>query len=378
MFISTNDWVPWGGSEILWSEAAKLLKKKKFDVSVFAKKWPDLPHAISELGEIGCKIGFRENRFDKELKNWHHFVNNRFSGLNIRLFYQMDLFEAFIKDNLPKILVLSLGNNIEGRPWIELARKLEIPYILLVQLVQEGNILPDSDTDRIKSYYIHATKIFFVSHQNKQIMQRYCTDELLNAEIIMNPYPTETSTEWPENKDSFNLAFIASLSPNHKGHDLLFEVLSYKKWQIRPLHINLYGDGPNSKYTRQLADFYGLKNLTFHGHVRDKNEIWKNNHGLILPSRMEGMSLALLEAVAFERVAITTNVGGAHEIIKDNETGFIADFPSVESIDETLERAWKKRENWQSMGRKLKDTFEQKYPFDPVENFCDRLISLLS
>ena len=28
LFISTNHWVPWGGSEVLWSEVAIALKKK--------------------------------------------------------------------------------------------------------------------------------------------------------------------------------------------------------------------------------------------------------------------------------------------------------------------------------------------------------------
>ncbi len=377
LFISTNDWTPWGGSEVLWSEVAKNLVKKDKKVVVYAKKWTELPKQVTCLESEGCILNFREKRFNRELKSIHHFINNRFSFFKFKLFRQIDLYTDFIEKNRPRILVLSLGNNNEGSPWVDIALKLKIPYILIVQLVQEGVVYPDKDQQRIKTYYTLAYKVFFVSLQNKKIMQKYCTDELNNSETILNPFPKITPLHFPNIEDEINLAFVASLSSNHKGHDILFEVLSTQKWRDRKLIINIYGEGPHSNYVRELVDFYALKNIKFHGYVSDKNEVWKINHGLILPSRMEGMSLALLEAIAYERIIITTNVGGANEVIKNYETGFIADFPCVESLDKILELAWSKRSNWQEMAKNSKLLFLNQYPYDPIENLSSNLIALL-
>jgi len=36
LFIATNEWVPWGGSELLWSSAAERLARRGMEVRVSA------------------------------------------------------------------------------------------------------------------------------------------------------------------------------------------------------------------------------------------------------------------------------------------------------------------------------------------------------
>ncbi len=163
----------------------------------------------------------------------------------------------------------------------------------------------------------------------------------------------------------------------HKGQDFVFEVMRKEKWRQRNIRINLYGEGPNYKQLRALKDSWSLDNVIFNKYKDDIKEIWKKNHGIILPSRMEGIPIVLLGAMLCARVPIVTNVGGSLELIEDDVTGYIAKYPSVNELDVALERAWSSRERWQDIGSLSRKAVLDFMPVDPVEDFAKKLESLL-
>ena len=64
-----------------------------------------------------------------------------------------------------------------------------------------------------------------------------------------------------------------------------------------------------------------LKNVHFRGHVNDIRAIWEQNHLLVLPSRYEGLPLALVEAMWCGRPAVVTDVGGNAELCVGKRNG---------------------------------------------------------
>ena len=70
----------------------------------------------------------------------------------------------------------------------------------------------------------------------------------------------------------------------------------------------------------------------------------------ILISRGEGLALALIESMFCGRPAVVTRTGGNHELVRDNEDGFVSVGGDPEIIGETLERAWINRQRWPEMG----------------------------
>jgi glycosyltransferase involved in cell wall biosynthesis len=53
---------------------------------------------------------------------------------------------------------------------------------------------------------------------------------------------------------------------------------------------------------------------------------------VIVPSLMEAVSLAILEAMACGKIVIATNVGGIPEVVKDAQTGFLVQPGNVEEL----------------------------------------------
>jgi glycosyltransferase involved in cell wall biosynthesis len=112
------------------------------------------------------------------------------------------------------------------------------------------------------------------------------------------------------------------------------------------------------------------------GHVEDVHAIWQEHDALILPSRMEGTPLALIEAMLCSRTAIVTDVAGNGELIEDNVSGFLAKAPTEELLDEALERAWQRRGEMTALGRAARERVLEMVPADPVGDFGNRLVQL--
>jgi glycosyltransferase involved in cell wall biosynthesis len=122
-----------------------------------------------------------------------------------------------------------------------------------------------------------------------------------------------------------------------------------------------------------MAEIMDSKIVRFRGHVSNIEEIWKENHLLVLPSRYEGLPLALVESMWCGRPAVVTDVGGNAELCADGKTGFIAPAATISSVGETLERAWQQRSAWQNMGKAARAKVEALVPKNPIELFCEQL-----
>jgi glycosyltransferase involved in cell wall biosynthesis len=124
----------------------------------------------------------------------------------------------------------------------------------------------------------------------------------------------------------------------------------------------------------RLAASFGLsKRVTFAGYVDSIEDIWASNHVLVMPSRCEGLPLAMVEAMLCARPVLTTDVGGHSEIMIDGVTGFMAESPTVASVARGLERVWENRANLEDMGKTGAKRIREFVPANPIRIFSDKL-----
>jgi len=105
--------------------------------------------------------------------------------------------------------------------------------------------------------------------------------------------------------------------------------------------------------------------------------IWASHHALVLPSRYEGLPLAVVEAMLCGRFCIVTDVGGNTELVKDNVNGFVAMAPKAECLDEAMERAWQRRESWCEIGQAASVSVRKVIHRDPIDKFVSEVKLLL-
>ena len=96
---------------------------------------------------------------------------------------------------------------------------------------------------------------------------------------------------------------------------------------------------------------------------------------LVLPSRAEGLPLALVEAMMCGRPAIVTDVGGNGEVVRDGITGVIATSATVSALDSALGRFWAMRPQWKRMGIAAAEHIRTLVPADPGPVLADHLLA---
>lgn len=298
----------------------------------------------------------------------------------IPVFPIKNLLQNYLDKRRPDLVIISQGTNIGSEDIVGICQMLGLKYVILTHLVNLSNWLKLDEGLRLKLIDLHrnALKSYFVSQQNILLHQRMLGYDFANNDIAYNPisFARDLAIPYPET-NTFRFAIVGRLECYHKGLDILFDVLEKGHWKDRNAEFHFYGAGPHQQLLSNRAMEGGLKMVHFHGFADDIVSVWRSNHILLLPSRMEGQSISLAEALALNRTVVATAVGGIEEWIKDNESGFVASYAIEASLEEALERAWDMRDEWESMGMKAGNSWRSTTPENPVSNFAFKLKSLL-
>jgi glycosyltransferase involved in cell wall biosynthesis/uncharacterized coiled-coil DUF342 family protein len=348
VFITTNDGSSDGGSEQLWKKAAIECSRRGHKVMVVIKKWDPEPFFLKDFYTAGITVLFKEQDHFHQMKNFD-----------------------------PDLLIISLGDQDEGVEYYEQFRECGIPYVIVNQLTKEPKYWPVNPmiNERVRKGYLGSQIALFTGKNNRELMEKRLGCKISRAGIIYNPFDVGRNTDipFPSMEKGLKIAVVGNMLRIHKGQHLAIELFHLKKWKERPLHLNIYGEGVDEEVLKKQAADYKMNNVTFHGHTNNILSVWKENHAILMPSFMEGLPLALVGAMICGRVPVVTDIGAHSEVIDDNISGFIAAEPTMEALDEALERAFKRSADWEEIGQNARDAILQILPQDPVDHFIGQL-----
>jgi len=369
----------WGGSEELWSAAANELLEQGQTVIISALSPLGHSSKIQNLEKKNARLIIRRGYIQPGLiaqkripKKILLFLINKLSNPYQNLFGEN-----------PDVLVYTGAcDSLKHDPYfLRLLYKRKKPLIIINQVHTEyQKTFDDHEAEVLKKVFHYSSKNLFVSERNKTVMERFLADHIPNAQIIRNPINLAEigPVEFPAS-EKIQFAIVANLLINHKGQDILFEVLSKEPWINRNWHLNIYGSGVDEKYLKQLAAFYKISDkLSFHGKVSDIRNVWSNNHILLMPSRLEGMPLAIVEAMLCGRPVVTTDVAGHTEWIREGVEGFIAGGANVISFSKAMQRAWQQKDQWEALGKKAYEQASKLYDPSPGKTLADIIMKVIS
>ena len=370
LFISTNDAVPWGGSEELWSGAAARLAGEGHRVTASVWDHSPEPAVLGSLRTGGVLVHKRHERRIQRNRLQQAWATVLQGAPPMFRSNELELLQGTKAD----LVVFSVGYQLCPKflRMSKVLRDRKQAYAVVVQLVIEGLPMNDDMTQAYLDAYEGAARVWFVSEQNRQATERELGYVFTRASIVHNPVDTTTEVlDPPPTEGGWSLAMVGALSPHHKGQDLVIALLARPKWRERPLQVSFFGQGASRATLERAVRVHDLRNVTFRGHVPDKAAIWSTHHAALFASRMEGRSLALQEAMAHGRMVISTDVGGARDLITDGIDGYLISAPTVDALDEALERAWQAREQWAAMGLRAHERLLGWVPSDPLGYFAN-------
>jgi len=109
-----------------------------------------------------------------------------------------------------------------------------------------------------------------------------------------------------------------------KGHHDLFRSLGALAGEGLDFRLSVVGDGPRRPYLESLATELRIRDrIEFHGELEDLRKVFPQCQLMVHPSLMEGLSNAVLEAMASGLAVCATAVGATPDYIEDRITGFL-------------------------------------------------------
>ena len=373
-FVSTMAGLAWGGSEELWTRTAMRLCGLGHEVRCSVIKWDPQYPAIDNLAACGARMHYRPRRKSLLRRMADRIIYRDASPAVDAASMQ------WLKSFKPDVVIISQGGPWEGLPWMSACRQLGLKYALVVHAHHEAWWPMDSWVVDLRNGLEIAESVYFVSNANRRLMELQCGMELVNAELVCNPWNVAHEFDLPDPnmEGPIRLACVGRLDPMAKGQDLVLQVMAMRKWRHRPLEVSFYGTGPYLQSLERMAKMCAAENVNFLGQTDDVRAIWESHHGLLMPSRYEGLPLAIIEAMLCERIVVATDVAGNAEHVRDGIDGFIAEAPTVRHLDDALERSWQRRHEWAAMAKSAKVRLLEVMPVDPVGAFVTRLQSLVA
>jgi glycosyltransferase involved in cell wall biosynthesis len=374
LFVSSTDNIPWGGAEELWSRAALDLVAEGFTVSASIVGWvPPHPRAL-DLVERGIDVWFRPTLYPLRKRAWRTLVSPEKTLTTLEV-------ERLIAARSPEFMVISDGSPFPPVDLLEICTTKRLPFVIIVQCNQYFWWPSDDLARRYRVALAAALRCYFVSDANRRIAEKQIGCELSNAELVRNPFNVDhdASPPWPPfgRNGELRFACVGRLEPPGKGQDILFEVLAGPAWATREWRLHLYGAGENRNGLERWAQRLGLTDrIVFEGHVADIEKVWALNHVLVMPSRIEGLPLAVIEAMLCGRPVVATDVAGA-EVVEDGVTGFLAEAPTLGCMGEALERFWARRGEAEAIGALAAKKIRDLVPPDPARVFADKIKELV-
>lgn len=365
----------WGGSEELilasvdsWVNQGYSLFYVKNEINNDHKKIQILRNKSVQLASL------KPSRLDEILFSFRlRVLRNVAFEMSV---YTLNL-EKLLKKIKPNLVVINQGINFDGLAYSLVCNKLKIPYVLIVHKAVDFFWPYKQIRTSVKHMYAHALYSYFVSEQNRTLTEEQLGFELPRSIIVNNPIKNLNQyVSYPKVEYSFNFLCLGRFFLLDKGQDRLVRIFSKDKWKNRAVKLTLVGAGEDEDALRELIDFLGADNVTIRGWEDDIDSLWANYHILLAPSRSEGMTLSVLEAMAAGRPCVLTRAGGHAEIIDHRQNGFISD-NAEEDFERVLEEAYQYRDTWKEIGEKARETILKRYDDRPVEVLAMHVLGLL-
>jgi glycosyltransferase involved in cell wall biosynthesis len=366
-FVTAMASTPWGGCEDLWASTAARARASGHGVLASPYHWnPPHPDLVA-LGRSGVRLAERPR--GKLLRRVPAFA---------ALARAFDPLRAF----RPDAVCISQGGTYDVARSSELDELWAIaaaqgwPYVLLCHCEQAPPVRR-AQLARAKSIFAGAAIPGFLSRDLAQRTERDLGIELPRARVFQNPLRVSDRPilPWPADPE-LRLGCVARLH-EIKGLDLLLDVLGAQPWRERHWRLDICGTGPERNALERRSHALGLADrVRFLGQVPDINAFWRDRQLLVMPSRAEGVPLAMQEAMLLGRPVVASRTGGIADWIDEDEAGWLLSAPTSAALGAALERAWHARARLPVMGEEASRRTRARLDPDPAGTLLRWLESL--
>jgi glycosyltransferase involved in cell wall biosynthesis len=235
-------------------------------------------------------------------------------------------------------------NTLTSLPPVMAAMKLQIPYVAWVHGISDAGLLRRaSPLSRIGedltlrgAAHVVACSEWTARHFRYRTAPRDVT-AILNWTEVPAAAPSQRRDRAP---CTHGRRFVClSTLERHKGLDVAIRALGSLKAAGRKCFLDLYGDGGDKEWFRQIIRDEHLENeVRLRGRTTNVNEVYETSLATLFPSRIEPFGMLAIESMAARTPVIASAVGGLCEIIDDGQTGMLFESGNIQQLAACMSR----------------------------------------
>jgi glycosyltransferase involved in cell wall biosynthesis len=164
--------------------------------------------------------------------------------------------------------------------------------------------------------------------------------------------------------------FVGRLAPE-KGLDTLLNAWPLVRDEFSYASLIIVGDGPERSALEGQAREHGLslgpgEAVHFAGSAAVGADLIRQGDLFVLPSREEGMSIALLEAMALGIPVVASSIPGNCRLVSDGEHGRLTPADDSNQLAQVIIGQWKDFDNAMRMGQAARRRIEADFSIEAV------------
>jgi phosphatidylinositol alpha-1,6-mannosyltransferase len=354
ILMLNNEFPPLGGGTGVVNDY--LLK----EISLYPDIWVDLvTSSRSRTNYEACQYSERVTLYKVPVNNQniHHSSNRELITFGWRALllsrklmkeHRYDLSFAFA--GVPAGAISYMLSVLSGLPYLVSLQGPDVPGF-----ENRYNYLYPFLRPLIRRIWKKAAVVVAISKGHQSLAHQ--TMPQLEIPIISNGIDTRVfhPAGQPKREFKINILCVGRLV-GRKGQHFLLEALATLRGCYRnPIHLTLVGTGDAESSLRRMASGLGVADtVTFAGFV-PRDDIIRFYHQadiFVLPSQNEGMSIALLEAMACGLPVLVTDTGGTSELVEDSENGYVVPWANVAALTNALAILIQDEKTRRQMGEK--------------------------
>lgn len=160
------------------------------------------------------------------------------------------------------------------------------------------------------------------------------------------------------------LLSVGEINKN-KNHAVCIKALA--KLHLPNVYYVICGSGPLMQRNQQLARQLGItRQVIFAGYRQDVADFYKMADLFLFPSRREGLSLALMEAMANGLPVICSDIRGNRDLIQHQRGGYLVSANEVKQWQAAIKQGTDEESIWLKYGRYNQRRISYSFSFSTI------------
>jgi len=166
-------------------------------------------------------------------------------------------------------------------------------------------------------------------------------------------------------ENMLNIGSVGRLVPLKHQISLLKAVSLLPQTLQASIKLHIFGDGECESELHLFSKNNLIsENINFYGMVSERDKIYPVFDFLVVTSETEGLSLVIMESMAYSKPVIATDVGGNSKLVIDNVNGWLVNYDDHHQLAERIKELFNDHNKIKLFGSSALDYISENFSLD--------------